>query len=114
MKYLSLFGALLLSASPVVAQYNTEDQCLINKRSELQVVEEYLQMAIQKSQQPEMVIDLVRQMEEIKHFPKGLSERDKNGIAYKLMTDTVAQIKSKIELYETLPDCTELQGGKAQ
>ena len=71
-------------------------------------------MAIQKSQQPEMVIDLVRQMEEIKHFPKGLSERDKNGIAYKLMTDTVAQIKSKIELYETLPDCTELQGGKAQ
>ena len=71
-------------------------------------------MAIQKSQQPEMVIDLVRQMEEIKHFPKGLSERDKNGIAYKLMTDTVVQIKSKIELYETLPDCTELQGGKAQ
>ena len=114
MKYLSLFGGLILSASPVVAQYNAEDQCLMNKRSELQVVEEYLLMAIQKSQQPEMVIDLVRQMEEIKHFPKGLSERDKNGIAYKLMMDTVAQIKSKIELYETLPDCAELQGGKTQ
>ena len=51
-------------------------------------------------------------MEKISHFPKGLSERDKNGIAYKLMTDTIAQIKNKIELFETLPECAELQRGK--
>jgi hypothetical protein len=104
-----LLSALLLSVSPAVAQYNAEDQCIMNKRSELQLAEEYLVMAIQKSQQPEMVADLVRQMEVVNHFPKGLSERDKNGIAYKLMTDTIAQIKSKIEVYETLPDCAELQ-----
>ena len=114
MKLSLLLSTLLLSASSVVAQYNAENNCIMNKRSELKVLQESMLMAIQKSQQPEMVIDLVRQMEEISHFPKGLSERDKNGIAYKLMTDTIAQIKNKIELFETLPDCAELQGGKGQ
>ena len=109
-----LLSTLLLSGSPVVAQHNPDDKCLVNKQRELQRVEEYLQMAIHKSQQPEMILDLVRQMEEVNHFPEGLSERDKNGIAYTLMTDTIVQIKSKIEVYASLPDCAELQGGQGQ
>ena len=60
MKLSILLGALLLSASPVVAQYNSENNCIINKRSELKVVQESMLMASEKSQQPEMVIDLVR------------------------------------------------------
>ena len=114
MKLPLLLTTLLLSASPIFAQYNAKDQCIMNKRSEMQEAQEYLLMAIQKSQQPQMVIDLVMQMEEINHFPAGLSERDKNGIAYKLMTDTISQIESKIEVYEALPDCAELQAGKGQ
>ena len=46
-----LLSTLLLSGSPVVAQYNPDDKCLVNKQRELQSVEEYLQMAIHKSQQ---------------------------------------------------------------
>ena len=114
MKLPLLLTAMLLTASPVFAQYNAKHQCIMNKRSEIQEAQEYLLMAIQKSQQPKMIVDLVMQMEEINHFPAGLSERDKNGIAYKLMTDTISQIESKIEVYEALPDCTELQGGKGQ
>ena len=114
MKLPLLLTTLLLTASPVVAQYNAKDQCIMNKPSEMQEVQEYLLMAIQKSQQPQMIVDLVMQMEEINHFPKGLSERDKYGVAYKLMTDTVSQIESKIVVYEALPDCAELQGGKGQ
>ena len=63
-----------------------------------------------------MIVDLVMQMEEwVNHFPKGLIERDEYGVARNgLMTDTVSQIESKIVVYEALPDCAELQGGKGQ
>lgn len=71
-------------------------------------------MAIQKSQQPEMIVDLARQMEEVNHFSSDLSQRQKNGIAYKLMTDQITTMKRQLEVYKTLPDCSELQGGKGQ
>ena len=113
-KYLQLLGALVLSASPVVAQYNAENNCISNKESEMQKYESLLQMAIQKSQQPEMIVDLARQMEEVHHFSSDLSQRQKNGIAYKLMTDQITQMKRQLKGYKTLPDCAELQGGKSQ
>ena len=114
MKYLPLLGALLLSASPVFAQYNADNNCIRNKESEMQRYESLLQMAIQKSQQPEMIVDLARQMEEVNHFSSDLSQRQKNGIAFKLMTDQITKMKRQLELYKTMPDCSDLQGGKGQ
>ena len=114
MKYLPLLGALLLSASPVFAQYNADNNCIRNKESEMQRYESLLQLAIQKSQQPEMIVDLARQMEEVNHFSSDLSQRQKNGIAFKLMTDQITKMKRQLELYKTLPDCSDLQGGKGQ
>ena len=112
MKLSILLSALLLSASPVVAQYNAENNCIRNKESEMKRYESLLQMAIQKSQQPEMIVELARQMEEVNHFSSGLRQRQKNGIAYKLMIDQITQMKRQLEGYKTLPDCAELQGGK--
>ena len=114
MKSLLVLSALLLSASPVFAQFDRDNNCIRNKESEIQKYESLLQMAIQKSQQPEMIVDLARQMEEVNHFSSGLSQSQKNGIAYKLMTDQITQMKRQLEGYKTLPDCAELQGGKSQ
>tara|TARA_B100001093_G_scaffold92111_1_gene84210 strand:- start:250 stop:594 length:345 start_codon:yes stop_codon:yes gene_type:complete len=114
MKSLLVVGALLLSATPAVAQFDRDSNCIRNKESEMQKYESLLQMAIQKSQQPELIVDLARQMEEVNHFSSDLSQRQKNGIAYKLMTDQITQMKRQLEGYKTLPDCAELQGGKSQ
>lgn len=114
MKFLLLLTTLILSASPVVAQYNAHNNCIRNRESEMKRYESLLQMAIQKSQQPEMIVDLARQMEEVNHFSSDLSQRQKNGIAYKLMTDQITTMKRQLEVYKTLPDCSELQGGKGQ
>ena len=99
-------SALLLSSSPVVAQYNADNNCISNKESEMKRYENLLQMAIQKSQQPEMIVDLARQMEEVNHFSSDLSQRQKNGIAYKLMTDQITTMKRQLEVYGTMPDCS--------
>ena len=114
MKFLLLLTTLILSASPVVAQYNAHNNCIRNRESEMKRYESLLQKAIQKSQQPEMIVDLARQMEEVNHFSSDLSQRQKNGIAYKLMTDQITTMKRQLEVYKTLPDCSELQGGKGQ
>ena len=110
----ALISALLLSASPAVAQFDRDNNCIRNKESEMKRYESLLQMAIQKSQQPEMIVDLARQMEEVNHFSSDLSQRQKNGIAYKLMTDQITTMKRQLEVYKTLPDCSELQRGKGQ
>ena len=107
-------SALFLSASPVGAQYNADNNCIRNKESEMKRYESLLQMAIQKSQQPEMIVDLARQMEEVNHFSLDLSQRQKNGIVYKLMTDQITTMKRQLEVYKTLLDCSELQGGQGQ
>ena len=114
MKFLLLLTTLILSASPVVAQYNAHNNCIRNRESEMKRYESLLQMAIQKSQQPEMIVDLARQMEEVNHFSSDLSQRQKNGIAYKLMTDQITTMKRQLEVYKTLLDCSELQGGQGQ
>ena len=114
MKFLLLLTTLILSASPVVAQYNAHNNCIRNRESEMKRYESLLQMAIQKSQQPEMIVDLARQMEEVNHVSSDLRQRQKNGIAYKLMTDQITTMKRQLEVYKTLPDCSELQGGKGQ
>jgi hypothetical protein len=55
-----------------------------------------------------------RQMEQAGRISKNLSQAEKNGITYKLMTDELTRIKRNIEAYKTYPDCSELQGGKGQ
>ena len=70
--------------------------------------------AYQETLNPENIVELTRQLEEAGKFFKDLSQREKNSIAYKLMTDQLTRIKSQIEEYKTYPDCSELQGGKEQ
>ena len=114
MKYLPLLSALILSASPVVAQYNAENNCIRNKASEMQRYERLYQTAYQEVLKPENMVEIAKQMEEAGQFSKDLSQAEKNGIAYKLMTDQLTQMKRQLELYKTLPDCSGLQGGKGQ
>ena len=114
MKIPILLGALLLSASPVVAQNNAENNCIRNKASEMKRYERLYQTAYQEVLKPENMVEIAEQMEEAGQFSKDLSQAEKNGIAYKLMTDQLTQMKRQLELYKTLPDCSGLQGGKGQ
>lgn len=113
-KYFQVLGALLLSASPVVAQYNAENNCVKNKESEMQGYERKYQTFYQFSLMPENIVELARQLEEAGQFSKDLSQREKNGITYKFMTDQISQMKRQLEMYKTLPDCSELQGSMGQ
>ena len=114
MKIPILLGALLLSASPVVAQYNAENNCIRNKASEMKRYERLYQTAYQEVLKPENMVEIAKQMEEAGQFSKDLSQAEKNGIAYKLMTDQLTQMNRQLELYKTLLDCSGLQGGKGQ
>ena len=80
----------------------------------MQRVERLYQAYYQFALKPENMVEMAKQIEEDGQFSKDLSQAEKNGIAYKLMTDQLAQMKSQLELYKTLPDCSELQGGKGQ
>ena len=81
-----LFGALLLSASPVAAQYDADNNCINNKESEMQRYERLYQMAYQQVLNPENTVAIARQMEEEGYLCKDLSKSEKDSIAYKLMT----------------------------
>ena len=76
--------------------------------------ERLYQTAYQEVLKPENIVEIAKQMEEAGHLSKDLSQAEKNGIAYKLMTDQLTQMKRQLELYKTLPDCSGLQGGKGQ
>ena len=112
MKLPILLGALLLSASPVFAQFDRDNNCIRNKDSEMQKYEKQYQMAYQEVQKPANTVSMARQMEEAGRISKDLSQAEKNGIAYKFMTDELTRIKRNIEVFKTYPDCSELQGGK--
>ena len=105
MKYLPLLGALLLSASPAVAQFDRGNNCIRNKESEMQRVERLYQTAYQEVLDPENMLLLASQMEEAGRISKDLGQDEKNGIAYKFMTDELARMQSTIEAYKTYPDC---------
>ena len=81
----------------------------MNKQGELQMVEEYLEMLIQKSQQPEMVNDFKNRLEEINYFSKHLNKDEKMRIAYQEMMSKIIEIQEKIELYKRLPSCIDLK-----
>ena len=109
MKKLSvLLSALLLSASPVVAQFDRDNNCIRNKGSEMQRYERLYQTAYQEVIKPENTVSIARQMEEAGRISKDLSQAEKNGIAYKFMMEELARMKSQLELLKTLPDCSEL------
>ena len=114
MKSLLALGALLLSASPAIAQFDRDNNCIRNKESEMKRYERLYQTAYQEVLKPENMVEIAKQMEEAGQFSKDLSQAEKNGIAYKLMTDQLTQMKRQLELYKTLPDCSGLQGGKGQ
>ena len=114
MKSVLFLSARLLSASPVVAQYNADNNCIRNKGSEMPRHERLYRTAHQQVLNPENMVEIARQMEQAGQLSKDLSQAEKNGIAYKLMTDQVTQMKMQIEVYKILPDCLEFQGGKGQ
>ena len=57
---------------------------------------------------------LARQMEEAGRISKDLGQAEKNGMAYKFMTDELGRMKSTVEAYKTYPNCSTIQGGQQQ
>ena len=57
---------------------------------------------------------LARQMEEAGRISKDLGQTEKNGMAYKFMTDELGRMKSTVEAYKTYPNCSTIQGGQQQ
>ena len=107
MKSVLFLSALLLSAYPVVAQYNADKNCTRNKESEMQRHERLYRTAYQQVLNPENMVEIARQIEQAGQPSKDLSQAEKNGIAYKLITDQVTQIKMQFEVYKILPNCSE-------
>lgn len=60
MKYLPVISALLLSASPAVAQYNANKNCIMNKDSEMQRYERLYQTDYQATLKPVNNIEIAR------------------------------------------------------
>ena len=114
MKLPIFLSTLLLSASPAFAQFDRDNNCIRNKESEIQRYERIYRTAYQQVLNPENMVEIATQMEEAGQLSQDLSQAEKNGIAYKLMTDQLTQMKRQLELYKTLPDCSGLQGGKGQ
>ena len=114
MNLLILLSALLLSATPTIAQFDRDNNCIRNKESEIQRYEKQYQMAYQEVLKPENTVSMAWQMEEAGRISKDLSQAEKNGIAYKFITDELTRIKRNIEASKTYPDCSELQGGEGQ
>ena len=85
-----------------------------NKESERQRYESKCQTYFQVVLRPENTVEIARQMQEAGHLSNGLSQSEKNAVAYKLMTDQLSQMKRQLEVYKNLPDCSELQGNKGQ
>ena len=112
MKSVLFLSARLLSASPVVAQYNADNNCIRNKVSEMPRYERLYRTAHQQVLNPENMVEMARQMEQACQLSTDLSQAEKNGIAYKFITDELTRIKRNIEASKTYPDCSELQGGK--
>ena len=80
----------------------------------MQRVERLYQTAYQEVLNPENMLLLASQMEEAGRISKDLGQAEKNGIAYKFMTDELARMKSTIEAYKTYLDCSTIQGGQQQ
>ena len=114
MKYVSLIGVLVLSASPAFAQFDQNNNCIMDKESEIQKYEEQYQTGYQWVLKPETTFDVARQMEQAGKFPSDFSSKEKYDAAYKLITDELRQMRGSIETLKTYPDCSELQGGKGQ
>ena len=109
-----LISALLLSASPAVAQFDRDNNCIRNKESEMHRIERLYQTAYQEVLNHENMPLLARQMEEAGRISKDLGQAEKNGMAYKFMTDELGRMKSTVEAYKTYPNCSTIQGGQQQ
>ena len=77
-------------------------------------VERLYQTAYQEVLNPENMPLLARQMEEAGRISKDLGQAEKNGMAYKFMTDELGRMKSTVEAYKTYPNCSIIQGGQQQ
>ena len=76
--------------------------------------ERLYQTTYQATLNAEYIVQLARELEKAGQFSKDLSQREKNGLTYKFMTNQLTQLKRQLDVYKTLPDCSELQGGKSQ
>ncbi len=77
-------------------------------------IERLYQTAYQEVLNHENMPLLARQMEEAGRISKDLGQAEKNGMAYKFMTDELGRMKSTVEAYKTYPNCSTIQGGQQQ
>ena len=77
-------------------------------------IERLYQTAYQEVLNHENMPLFTRQMEEAGRISKDLGQAEKNGMAYKFMTDELGRMKSTVEAYKTYPNCSTIQGGQQQ
>lgn len=114
MKLSILLGALLLSASPVVAQYNADDDCVVNKAIEIQRLESELQKDVKVTQEPGFVNSFGDRMIYFGHLPKDVSASAKKERALWFIEGSINAKQYHIDALKLSPDCSTVQGGKAQ
>ena len=90
-----LISALLLSASPAVAQFDRDNNCIRNKESEMHRIERLYQTAYQEVLNHENMPLFTRQMEEAGRISKDLSQAEKNGTV-----ETCCQVRSEFSTME--------------
>ena len=112
MKLPTLLGALLLTASPVVAQFDRDNNCIRNKESTIKDMTRRLASARWESYKPEFIVSLAVQMEQFNQIPKGLTQSEKNELVNKFVYSQLEQMGNVIRKYEAYPDCSKVQGGK--
>ena len=112
MKLPILLSALLLLASPVVAQFDRDKNCIRNKTSTIKDMTRRLASARWESYKPEFIVSLAVQMEQLNQIPKGLTQFEKNELVNKFVYSQLEQMGNLIRKYEAYPDCSKVQGGK--
>ena len=112
MKLPTLLGALLLTASPVFAQFDRDNNCIRNKTSTIKDMTRRLASARWESYKPEFIVSLAVQMEQLNQIPKGLTQFEKNELVNKFVYSQLEQMGNVIRKYEAYPDCSKVQGGK--
>ena len=112
MKLPILLSTLLLSVSPVVAQFDRDKNCIRNKTSTIKDMTRRLASARLESYKPEFIVSLAVQMEQLNQIPKGLTQSEKIELVNKFVYSQLEQMGNVIRKYEAYPDCSKVQGGK--
>ena len=114
MKLPLLLTTLLLSVSPAVAQYNADDDCVINKASEIQRLESELQEQVKETEESGFSDSLRTQLVKMGQLPMDASARMKREQALWFIEGSRKALQNNIDALKLSPDCSELEGGKGR